>query len=139
ASASIRRGRARRITRSGYAGEGSGPLYRNGTPSRLHSARSEHFVSSAHARSPRERGLSQRLSRRQIALSRERATSLIAFGSSFRTISRYGRCVVPIEFVGDAGHNVQYDRPDAVVAAILEVVSEVRSDPPSRAPDASVH
>jgi hypothetical protein len=41
--------------------------------------------------------------------------------------------------VCDAGHNIQFDRPDAVVAAILEVVSEVRSDPPSRAPDASLH
>jgi hypothetical protein len=29
----------------------------------------------------------------------------------------------------DAGHNIQFDRPDAVVAAISEVVSEVRSDP----------
>jgi pimeloyl-ACP methyl ester carboxylesterase len=36
--------------------------------------------------------------------------------------------------VCDAGHNIQFDRPDAVVAAILEVVSEVRSDPPNRAP-----
>jgi pimeloyl-ACP methyl ester carboxylesterase len=41
--------------------------------------------------------------------------------------------------VCDAGHYIQFDRPDAVVAAILEVVSEVRSDPPSRAPDASLH
>jgi pimeloyl-ACP methyl ester carboxylesterase len=41
--------------------------------------------------------------------------------------------------VCDAGHNIQFDRPDAVVAGILEVVSEVRSDPPSRAPDASLH
>jgi hypothetical protein len=41
--------------------------------------------------------------------------------------------------VCDAGHNIQFDRPDGVVAAILEVVSEVRSDPPSRAQDASLH
>jgi len=41
--------------------------------------------------------------------------------------------------VCDAGHGIQFDRPDAVVAAILEVVSEVRSDSPNRAPAASLH
>jgi pimeloyl-ACP methyl ester carboxylesterase len=41
--------------------------------------------------------------------------------------------------VCDAGHYIQFDRPDAVVAAILDVVSEVRSDSPSRAPGASLH
>jgi hypothetical protein len=30
---------------------------------------------------------------------------------------------------------IQFDGPDGVVAAILEVVSEVRSDPPRRTPD----
>jgi hypothetical protein len=41
--------------------------------------------------------------------------------------------------VCDAGHYMQFDPPDAVVAAILEVVSEVRSDSPRRAPAASLH
>jgi hypothetical protein len=41
--------------------------------------------------------------------------------------------------VCDARHNIQFDRADAVVAAILEVVSEVRSDLPSRGPAASLH
>jgi pimeloyl-ACP methyl ester carboxylesterase len=33
--------------------------------------------------------------------------------------------------VCDAGHGIQFDRPDAVVAAILEVVNEIRSGSPS--------
>jgi pimeloyl-ACP methyl ester carboxylesterase len=39
--------------------------------------------------------------------------------------------------VCDAGHGIQFDRPDAVVTAILEVVNETRSDSPSREPAAS--
>ena len=36
--------------------------------------------------------------------------------------------------VCDAGHDIQFDPPDAVVAAILEVVNETRSGSPSREP-----